>query len=692
MADPRIAVQIAAVDKFTANLDKFRKDLDRSGGAVSTLNRRMGGIELPSLDVRAITRQADQVRQHVQSRLSGITSLVGSAVPELGVLAGVGTVAGLAQLVEQYAGFGVALKNTSVIAGTTAQGMDSLRGAARMVGLSADTADAAMTGLNKTVADAWFGKAPQAAALFRQWGIGLQGIGGGAKRAEDVLPQVADHIREIAKVDPRAAVTALGALGLSADALPVLMRGADGLAQLRQEAARLAGITDDNQHSAERFTESMGRMGIAADRVGRSIMTAVEPHLTPMLSSLSEYVDKHGDDIGQGFDHLGSALEKVDWKKAGTGIEAVGSLALNAGPRLLKFGQDFESIIDKIRAARQAVGADAVGKFFNPDLDTTATERMRAGLAGEPGGPGDGDDFRQGVYEKLSPSSQEAYRSSRQVRAQYNHYPSLQSVGTSGAAVNQSAEAKQAYDFWVGKGLTPAGASAMVATEQVEAAGLGNAGARGDGGEAHGLFQHHADRRAAIFRATGIDMSSASAAQQREGLYQEMVRGLDPQAASALSILQNTTDPRYAAAVATQRIERPADTVGESMRRGAIAAAWMARLGKAQAGAAATADPEVPDLTRGGRVAASETGETPDLTRGGRLPQVLAATAAPPRPAATDNDGNSTVRVEIEHLNVPDGVSMRASTQGTGAEIGAIRTRQAMPNAGDAMYNARRDY
>ena len=35
---------------------------------------------------------------------------------------------------------------------------------------------------------------------------------------------------------------------------------------------------------------------------------------------------------------------------------------------------------------------------------------------------------------------------------------------------------------------------------------------------------------------------------------------------------------------------------------------------------------------------------------------------------------------------------MRASTQGSGAEIGAIRTRQAMPTAGDAMYGYRRDY
>lgn len=59
MADPRIAVQIAAVDKFTATLNAFRKDLDRSGGAVSTMNRRMGAITLPSLDVRAITRQAE---------------------------------------------------------------------------------------------------------------------------------------------------------------------------------------------------------------------------------------------------------------------------------------------------------------------------------------------------------------------------------------------------------------------------------------------------------------------------------------------------------------------------------------------------------------------------------------------------------------------------------------------------------
>jgi len=55
----------------------------------------------------------------------------------------------------------------------------------------------------------------------------------------------------------------------------------------------------------------------------------------------------------------------------------------------------------------------------------------------------------------------------------------------------------------------------------------GKANARGDGGRAHGLFQHHPDRRARIFKETGIDISTASHAQQREAAAWEMRNGVN---------------------------------------------------------------------------------------------------------------------------------------------------------------------
>ncbi len=89
---------------------------------------------------------------------------------------------------------------------------------------------------------------------------------------------------------------------------------------------------------------------------------------------------------------------------------------------------------------------------------------------------------------------------------------------------------------------------------------------------------------------------------------------------------------------------------------------------------------EQPDLTRGGRLPPPATSEEPDLTRGGRLPSL--ATPEAPRPAAVSDQSGSTVRIQIDHNNVPDGVAMRAGVEGSGAEIDRLNIRRAMPGAG----------
>lgn len=119
-----------------------------------------------------------------------------------------------------------------------------------------------------------------------------------------------------------------------------------------------------------------------------------------------------------------------------------------------------------------------------------------------------------------------------------------------------------AMDFWMSQGYTREQAAAWVATELAESSG--NPRARGDGGRAHGLFQHHPDRRAAIFAATGIDMSTASAADQRRAAAWEAKNGNVGFNDAYFRSLTNAGD---AAAYITSNFERPADIGGESIRR-----------------------------------------------------------------------------------------------------------------------------
>ncbi|WP_449411090.1 phage tail tip lysozyme [Methylobacterium komagatae] len=131
------------------------------------------------------------------------------------------------------------------------------------------------------------------------------------------------------------------------------------------------------------------------------------------------------------------------------------------------------------------------------------------------------------------------------------------------------AGAKESYDFWRSKGLTHAQSAGLVGMEEGES--NFNPRAIGDGGAAHGAFQHHPDRRAKIFRGTGIDIDRASHREQLEAAYWEMTKG-DEKAAWAA--VKRADSPGGSAAAGVYKFERPLDKAGEAARRGARANYW----------------------------------------------------------------------------------------------------------------------
>ena len=126
-----------------------------------------------------------------------------------------------------------------------------------------------------------------------------------------------------------------------------------------------------------------------------------------------------------------------------------------------------------------------------------------------------------------------------------------------GIARDMEAPAKASYDFWIGKGLAPSMAAAMAANEMGES--RGDPGARGDGGNSHGLYQHDASRRARLLKEEGVDMSTASAEQQREATYKEMSRGYDAGAARAWAMLQAGGTTTEGVAAGVDHFERSAN-------------------------------------------------------------------------------------------------------------------------------------
>lgn len=134
-----------------------------------------------------------------------------------------------------------------------------------------------------------------------------------------------------------------------------------------------------------------------------------------------------------------------------------------------------------------------------------------------------------------------------------------------------SANAKAAFDFLTkDKGLTRDAAAGILASIKAES-GF-NPAARGDGGSAHGIFQHHADRRAKILRGTGVNMSSASFMDQMRAGIWEAETGSDPQGRRAWEALKSgKLSAAQAAAAWSDLYERPLHKRAEAAERGALA-------------------------------------------------------------------------------------------------------------------------
>jgi hypothetical protein len=136
---------------------------------------------------------------------------------------------------------------------------------------------------------------------------------------------------------------------------------------------------------------------------------------------------------------------------------------------------------------------------------------------------------------------------------------------------------KAAWDFWKAQGFTDAGAGAMAANEQAESGGDPNA--VGDSGNARGLYQWHKDRRDKILSATGIDVWTASADDQRKAMLLEMRQGIDKQSGIVYDAIKNNQIARAAAGLAVYNIERPLDKEGESAVRGDLANSYVKSYG-----------------------------------------------------------------------------------------------------------------
>ena len=654
-------------------MSKFRRELTTTSGAI----RAMKMTDLPAPDAN-FERAGQQVLRFERTATQAATALRG--LPGLGALGGIGSIAGIAAMAQNFATGNISLRNTAQMAGTTASGLNGLRGAAVLTGVSANTADQAMLGLNRTLGEAAFGRNMQAANVMRNLGIDFGSAATGARRAADVFPEVVQQVQRLAQTDPRAAARLLDILGMPGDILPLAMRGAEGIAELTRQAERLRPVTDANGKAADGYTLAMGRLELGATGLRDTLVTRLEPGLNAVMTDMTSVIMRNQATEGS-FVSLG--------QKA---AEAIRQMGIESG------AVDFAAKIGLTALARKYGAQYGLGR---DDMGDTPREQAWRNRGATPTRGENDPDWRPDVYDQLNSTGQFMYRNMPGSRGNYNattqtglsrYYgqatpgenlrAGLSSAGPVGPITPGSTALPNA----------PADKSGFVQrfgrAAQIMAEGTGTAAPfwLGQWAQEGGWGKSTHGNNPGNIKAGGS--WTGATIRQADGLLYRAYPTIEEGARDQAALIRNSARYRDVLNKGND-MEGASRALGssgyaEDPNYGAHVLARVKALGSVPAAPAPSSGPETkpeqPDLTRGGRMPSPAASEEPDLTRGGRLPSL--ATPEAPRPAAVSDQSGSTVRIHLSADNLPQGMNVKTGVEGSGAEMAGINIRRAMPGAG----------
>jgi hypothetical protein len=514
------------------------------------------------------------------------------------MLTGAGTVAGMAALVNSFGQFGQGLKNAAARAGMTADQLEAMEHGAQIAGAGAGSLTRGITTLRDNLVDAVGGRAPEFIRMMQSLGLSWHGAAGAALDVNRELPAIFDRIAALRDptLQARAATALFG--GSAEELLPFLRKGAAGLADYTAQARRYGVLNAAGVRAADELRQAQTRLGFAFEGLGYSVAQQAAPSLVKLMDTLGNFVVRDGPAVSRTVGILAADLNA--WASGG-GLEKIAK-----GMKLI--GDDAAFVADKLGFANLSTetwtrGLELLGTTMVlrvTGLSALAAALGRLSLVKLPSfllrllgaGPttaltlplllkGDTPDTPYDpTTDPYSPKYKGPAGGPNLLDRAWHWFTGSTSGG--GAPIGSAATAanrQESWNFWRSKGFSVPGAAAMLAAEGSES-GF-NPGDIGDGGAARGSFQWHADRRAAIFRATGIDVANPATthAQQLQAMYEEMRQGLDPQTGAAFPAIRDATGTYGAAFAEVNGVERPGDRAGRLIQDQRAADFYAAKYG-----------------------------------------------------------------------------------------------------------------
>ncbi|OJA74528.1 hypothetical protein BGV72_24565 [Burkholderia ubonensis] len=328
--------------KIEAALARVTKPIDRVTASAAKLNEATEKIKKPFSDFGSslkrlsdetgLTRVARGVKSIGDAAVGAGKSLLSVVAPLAGI-AGLGSVAGIALLANEWGRMGAEVQRTSGVLGVSTQDLQAYRSAAKLAGLSAEDMTGSLKSLGRTLEDATFGRNQDALVMMHKFGITLHRTKEGAVDATRALKEVANAI-VAQKGNVQAQGLIAGVFGVES-LLPLLQKGEKGINEFVNRAKTMGLVFDDKQLArGQQFNENMLKLEASATRLKYSFGEALAPAVQRVLDVVGRLIDKYGDviatKVAEYVEKFAKWVGNVDWDKTtsqiGKFVDAIGGV------------------------------------------------------------------------------------------------------------------------------------------------------------------------------------------------------------------------------------------------------------------------------------------------------------------------------------------------------------------------------
>lgn len=281
-------IVISAVDRATQTVQRINNSLNRLTQPLVRIKQSMQqfsqamGLDKVGKAMQGVGRAAGDVAGKVSSIVAPMTAVIG-----------VGSIAGLFALATGWGELGFEVSKTAGTLGMATSDLMSMRGAARLAGVSSEQLTGSLKAVGDTMEDALFGRNQSALMLLNKIGVSIHKTADGSIDAARGFKDIATYIAGIKSAQVQSLVARQ--FGIEA-ALPLLRKGAQGIEEYQRQVAEFGGSrTQAGIAAAEGFGLKMIYLNMATDGLKTSIGDRLIPVLQPFIERLTAWIAANRD-------------------------------------------------------------------------------------------------------------------------------------------------------------------------------------------------------------------------------------------------------------------------------------------------------------------------------------------------------------------------------------------------------------